>query len=147
MDSSDRLIGQQLGQYQITALLGKHIAFFSVCNGKGQVIILNGENSNEIPLPLTEGVYSLAVSPDGRQIAISTARGIFAMASDGVGLHQLMSTSGVVLSITWSFDSRHIAYMMLVNKSRMIYVADINGANNHRLLNDAAAAWQPTWIH
>ncbi len=60
MDSSDRLI--------------KYIAFLSIRTGKGQVIILNSENNSEYPLPIREAVFSLAVSPDGRQIAISTAQ-------------------------------------------------------------------------
>jgi Tol biopolymer transport system component len=58
-----------------------------------------------------------------------------------------MSASGVVLSLAWSPDTVQLAYTMLVNKQRIIYVADINGANSHRLLNDNAADWQPTWIH
>ncbi|HMI98289.1 MAG TPA: hypothetical protein VK488_00475 [Gaiellaceae bacterium] len=121
----------------------------------------DGSDSRVVPLPKDATAGAPAVSADGKTVALAYAPNLDAspidlwtVSVDGSHLKRL-ATTGDVLSIAWSPDGKHIAFVdgsQLENSSSGavadIYVVDADGSNLHRLARGFTGlgrevAWSP----
>jgi dipeptidyl aminopeptidase/acylaminoacyl peptidase len=101
-------------------------------------------------------VGSPVISPDGKKVAytirytcpveIKTISDIYIMNIDGTDQRQLTTHPSVESSITWSPDSRRIAFSAAreADKSQ-VYIIDIDGGEARRLTNLETGARNPRW--
>ena len=98
---------------------GKRIAFTSLRDGNPEIYLMDADGAHSMRLTKSQNVDWLPVwSPDGEYIAFLSSpdfesgvhNDIFIVRPDGSGLRRL-TNDGLVNQITWSPDSRRIAFV------------------------------------
>ncbi|HVF55184.1 MAG TPA: LpqB family beta-propeller domain-containing protein [Pyrinomonadaceae bacterium] len=85
-------------------------------------------------LRLTDQFQELALSPDGKKVAFVVRGEVFAAsASDGGDAARITVTPGIESQVTWSPDSRRLAYVSDRNGTGQIYLYDF-GTNGETQL-------------
>jgi signal transduction histidine kinase len=107
---------------------------------------------NDRPLNLSAAIgddLQPAWSPDGRQIAFSSARSgnfdIYLMRADGGNPVALTSSRGYDEWPAWSPDGRQIAFISDRDGNAEIYLMQTDGSNLRRLTNHPADDWPAAW--
>jgi Tol biopolymer transport system component len=139
---------------------GKQIAFCSDRDGSSSVYIMSEDGSNQRLLTnqVTDcgnPTWSVPVwSPDGKWIGITSAEGgtnpngkmdIFIVRSDASHMYNLTNNPAYDSGLSWSPDSKKIAFASDRDGNFEIYVVDIDGKGLTRLTNDASTDGQPVW--
>lgn len=97
-------------------------------------------------LSLNRQFRELALSPDGKKVAFVVRGEIFATsAKDGGGAARVTSTPANETQVTWSPDSRRIAYVSDRDGASHIYLYDFGERRETRLTNDSASDVTPRW--
>jgi len=138
---------------------GTKIAYCSIAKEEGSgsqfsLHVINTDGSNEVRL--AEGSGSPSWSPDGKQIAFTTFRGIDLINADGTNRRQLTRLDTWVLrSLAWSPDGKEIVFGSTRSSSDKdgnegsrftieTISADGSDGNNSRLLADGRnPSWSP----
>lgn len=118
-----------------------------------EIGLIDSKSGNNMPrlfLSSTENDYSPQFSPDGKKIALVSARSgpleIWACMSDGSNCSPVTSFGGPeVGSPKWSPDSRKIALDTIKNGQWDIYTVDLDGGPPLRLTNESSNAARPSW--
>lgn len=137
-------VGQMHAQAPTTA----KIAFASNLNvkakDKSDIYIMNPDGTGRINLTRHNAKDSEPTwSPSGRHILFTSDRDgdsdIYRMNADGTNVRRIFKKWANRSNPAWSPDGRQIAYFR--EDEEAIYIADIDGANEERLVN----GWHPTW--
>ena len=124
------------------------IAFASNLNvkakGGSDIYIMNPDGTGRVNLTRHNAEDSEpAWSPSGRHILFTSDRGggndIYRMNADGTNVRRVFKKWAKRSNPAWSPDGQQIAYFR--EDEQAIYIADIDGANEKRLVN----GWHPTW--
>ena len=124
------------------------IAFESNLNvkvkDKSDIYIMNPDGTGRVNLTRHNAKDSEpAWSPSGRHILFTSDRDggndIYRMNADGTNVRRIFKKWAKRSNPAWSPDGRQIAYFR--EDEEAIYIADIDGANEKRLVN----GWHPTW--
>jgi Tol biopolymer transport system component len=139
---------------------GKQIAFCSNRNGQSELFLMNEDGSNQHLLTnqvsdCGDPSWSVPVwSPDGKWIGITSTTGgtnpngkmdIFIVRSDASHMYNLTNDPAYDSGLSWSPDSKQIAFASDRNGNFELYVVDIDGKNLTQLTNDSAVDGQPVW--
>lgn len=124
---------------------GKKIAFergaglwvFDVDEQRAKAIEVKLRGASAAPLPDHHAFTSfdeLALSPDGRKIAVVTHGEIFAAGAKESGTAaRVTRTAGIESHVTWSRDSRRIAYVSNRDGARHLFLYDFSTGEEFRL--------------
>ncbi len=124
------------------------IAFASSLNvkakGGSDIYIMNPDGTGRVNLTRHNAKDSEpAWSPSGRHILFTSDRDggndIYRMNADGTNVRRIFKKWAKRSNPAWAPDGRQIAYFR--EDEQAIYIADIDGANEKRLVN----GWHPTW--
>ena len=138
------VIGQALAAAPATA----KIVFASSLNvkvkDKSDIYIMNPDGTGRVNLTRHNAKDSEPTwSPSGRHILFTSDRDggsdIYRMNADGTNVRRVFKKWANRSNPVWSPDGRQIAYYR--KDDQAIYIADIDGANEERLVN----GWHPTW--
>jgi tricorn protease len=94
------------------------------------------------------GFQSLALSPDGKKIAFTAHGDVFAAsAHDGGDATRITATPELEAELTWSPDSRRLAYLSSRNQGSHVFIYDFVTRTETQLTDglaeDVAPAWSP----
>ncbi|PWT87681.1 MAG: peptidase S41 [Blastocatellia bacterium] len=90
-------------------------------------------------LRLTDQISELQLSPDGKKIAFVIRGEVFAAsASEGGDAARVSSTPAEESQVTWSPDSRHLAYVSDRDGTPHIFYYDFSNSSETQLTSDAA---------
>ncbi len=137
-------IGQVLAEAPATA----KIVFASRLNvkvkDKSDIYIMNPDGTGRINLTRHNAKDSEPTwSPSGRHILFTSDRDggndLYRMNADGTNVRRIFKKWARRSNPAWSPDGRQIAYFH--GDEEAIYIADIDGKNEKRLVN----GWHPTW--
>lgn len=124
------------------------IAFESNLNvkvkDKSDIYIMNPDGTGRVNLTRHNAKDSEpAWSPSGRHILFTSDRDggndIYRMNADGTNVRRIFKKWAKRSNPAWAPDGQQIAYFR--EDEEAIYIADIDGANEKRLVN----GWHPTW--
>ena len=124
------------------------IAFASSLNvkakGGSDIYIMNPDGTGRVNLTRHNAKDSEpAWSPSGRHILFTSDRDggndIYRMNADGTNVRRIFKKWAKRSNPAWAPDGQRIAYFR--EDEQAIYIADIDGANEKRLVN----GWHPTW--
>ena len=112
--------------------------------GGSDIYIMNPDGSDRFNLTRHDAEDSEPTwSPSGRHILFSSDRDgdndLYRMNADGTNVRRIFKKWAKRSNPAWSPDGRQIAYFR--EDEAAIYIADIDGANEKRLVN----GWHPTW--
>jgi Tol biopolymer transport system component/C-terminal processing protease CtpA/Prc len=97
-------------------------------------------------LTLTGGFEELALSPDGKKLALIVHGEVFAAsAKEGGDATRVTSTAGRESQITWAPDSRRLAYVSDRDAAPHIYIYDFKTASETQLTAGGAGDSSPTF--
>ena len=132
---------------------GSKIAFVSARSGIPQVLVMNADGSDPVPLTFDSAPKGQLPdwSPDGSKIAyqasIAGNGDIYVMNADGSDQRQLTHTTQTEFGTAWSPDGSQIAFVRVLgptNVDRAIYVMNADGTGEHFLHQGSRVpAWQP----
>jgi TolB protein len=138
-------VGDYQGRLTIFVTRPDEINSDEFCSGREQWVDLGNAN-----------IYSLAWSPDGRQILYTSNSGgdwaIYAIDASCLGINGLCLDSQRRLSPfranasqhAWSPDGQYVAYTVGLNRSPQLWVASIDG--EQRQISDRRYSyWSPVW--
>ncbi len=137
-----------MGQALAAAPATAKIAFESNLNvkvkDKSDIYIMNPDGTGRVNLTRHNAKDSEpAWSPSGRHILFTSDRDggndIYRMNADGTNVRRIFKKWAKRSNPAWAPDGRQIAYFR--EDEQAIYIADIDGANEKRLVN----GWHPTW--
>ena len=137
-----------VGQIHAQAPKTAKIVFASNLNVKAKdgsnIYIMNPDGTGRVNLTRHNAEDSEPTwSPSGRHILFTSDRDggndIYRMNADGTNVRRVFKKWAKRSNPTWSPDGRQIAYFR--EDEQAIYIADIDGANEKRLVN----GWHPTW--
>lgn len=95
---------------------------------------------------VTQGIGSLALSPDNRKIAFIARGDVFAAsARDGGDAQRITSTPELEAQVSWAPDSRRLAYISSRGGKTHIYVYDVGARTETQLTSGAANDVTPVW--
>lgn len=121
-----------------------------VTDFEADIYVMNPDGTEETRLADLAGAEEgPAWSPDGKEIAFSTARGeegdIYVMNADGSELTRLTDLGGVEIAPTWSPDGERIAFTTEWIERADIYVINADGSALRRLTDPAVGETSPAW--
>jgi Tol biopolymer transport system component len=137
-----RLTGATYDEYSPSwSADGGKIAFVSTRDQSNQVYVMNSDGSDQVRLTLSGG-YDPSWSPDGSKIAFSFINGgIGTMSIEGTNLITL--TNYADYEPAWSPDGKKIAFMSRRNKETEIFVMNVDGSGQTRLVQGDSPSWSP----
>ena len=111
---------------------------------KSDIYVMNPDGTGRVNLTRHNAKDSEPTwSPSGRHILFTSDRDggsdIYRMNADGTNVRRVFKKWANRSNPVWSPDGRQIAYYR--KDDQAIYIADIDGANEERLVN----GWHPTW--
>jgi Tol biopolymer transport system component len=132
--------------------IGGRIAFASNIEGSLEICILEANNSEPIPVCLTEDPaedWKPAWSPDGNRLAFVSNRSgepqIYVVGADGADLTCLTEGAGRNWAPAWSPDGTRLAFVSDRDGQAEIYIMEADGSNPTRLTDDPAHDLDPVW--
>lgn len=137
-----------VGQIHAQAPKTAKIVFASSLNvkakDKSDIYIMNPDGTGRVNLTRHNAKDSEPTwSPSGRHILFTSDRDggndIYRMNADGTNVRRIFKKWADRSNPVWSPEGRQIAYFR--EDEQAIYIADIDGANEKRLVN----GWHPTW--
>ncbi|MDE3259829.1 MAG: hypothetical protein OYM47_18510 [Gemmatimonadota bacterium] len=132
---------------------GRKIAFLSGFEDP-ELWVMNADGGDSLRLATsiavdTESYTTLAWSPNGEQIAFSSARDgnaeIYKAAANGEGLTRLTNNNAEDLYPSWSPDGARIAFSSNQDGNFEIYVTGPEGSDLTRLTNSSVQDLLPVW--
>jgi Tol biopolymer transport system component len=122
---------------------GKRLLFIHDAARPVEPSVMDWDGANRRVLRIVEPViHSAAWSPDGNTIAISAARGIYLLPSDGKGDLRLIVENGWTPS--WSPDGRKLAFAVERPRGHWtVHTAAADGTDDVRLTGGDSPAWSP----
>jgi Tol biopolymer transport system component/C-terminal processing protease CtpA/Prc len=83
----------------------------------------------------TSGFWELAVSHDGKKLAIVSRGQIYAATASGGNAFRVTHTDAIDYGVTWAHDDKRIAYISTRDGTRHIYLYDFETKTETRLTN------------
>jgi TolB protein len=115
--------------------------------------VVDVDGKHERLLPDTQDLYSFSPlwSPDSQRIAFFTYAGVvrynlYVVNADGSGLLQLSEAISENGGLSWSPDSRFVAFSKRLSNNLDILLADAATGQLHRLTDHPAADFAPAWM-
>lgn len=94
---------------------------------------------------MTSGASSVALSPDGKSIALALRGDIWTVKSEGGDAERLTRTHAMEDDPAWSPDSARLAYTSSRNGNLDIYVMDVKSKAEQQVTTDVADDENPGW--
>jgi len=110
-------------------------------------ITLRGAPASAGDRHLSETAFSqMALSPDGKKVAIIAHGEVFAVpAKDGGPAERITETGGIQSDLAWSPDSRRLAYIAQRGLSGQVMTYDFQTRRERALTSGAAFDARPSW--
>ena len=112
-----------------TLCFSYHGQLYTHANGKSTKLSItipaDAQATNERFLPISGGVSSMLLSPNGKEVAFIYRGDVFVTNADGSGTKQITATPEAETDITWHADGRALAYASERNGRWGIYQAQI----------------------
>jgi Tol biopolymer transport system component/C-terminal processing protease CtpA/Prc len=150
--STGRLLWPSIAYDGKTIVFERDFGIWSldVASGRAEHVPITLRGAGTTPVvehqSLTQGFQSLALSPDGKKVAVVAHGDVFAAsARDGGDATRITTSPELETQLTWAPDSRRLAYISSRDGPTHVFVYDFGTRTETKLTSGPANDVEPVW--